>query len=282
MKDRSVNIGSFKLILIQDGTFWLDGGAMFGVVPKVLWNKLNPADAENRIKLALNCLVVKHPQGIVLIDTGLGENLKDRFIEMYNVERDRTFLRTLAEKDIMPEQVRYVVNTHLHFDHCGGNTLMCNGQWRPAFPNARYIIQKDEWEDAIHPNERTQASYLRNTFVPLEQAGCIECVSDEHEVIPGIRVLKTNGHTRGHQSVLIESEEQKAVYLGDLIPTTSHVKIPYTMGYDLYPMDLVETKKKLLHKAATEDWLLIFEHDPLRPFARVEEKNDRFTIKPYP
>lgn len=254
---------------------------MFGVVPKILWNKLNPADQENRIKLSLNCLAIEHQQGIVLIDTGLGENLKKRFIDMYNVERDRTLRQTLAEYSIVPENVHYVINTHLHFDHCGGNTIIQNGAWRPAFPNARYIVQKEEWEDAVHPNERTQASYWKDTFIPLEQAGCVDRVAGEYEVVPGVKVVKTNGHTRGHQSILIESRGIKAMYLGDLIPTTSHIKIPYTMGYDLYPVDLVDTKKELLHTAATENWLLIFEHDHLRPFAYVSEKDDTFTIIPF-
>jgi len=281
MAETPIPIGSFKLILIRDGTFWLDGGAMFGVVPKILWNRLNPADSENRIKLALNCLVIDHPQGYILIDTGLGGQVRRRFLDMYHVERDRPLLQTLSEYSITPERIRYVINTHLHFDHCGGNTIKKNGTWRPAFPDARYIVQKTEWEDAVHPNERTQASYWKDTFIPLEQAGCVDRVTGDHVVISGVKVIKTNGHTRGHQSVLIESQGATALYLGDLIPTTSHIKIPYTMGYDLYPMDLIETKKELLHRAATEDWLLIFEHDPLRPFAHVSEKDGGFTIIPY-
>jgi glyoxylase-like metal-dependent hydrolase (beta-lactamase superfamily II) len=276
-----MHLGSLEIILVRDGTFWLDGGAMFGVVPKVLWQKSNPADAMNRIKLALNCLIVKHPDGIVLIDTGLGENLKDRFIDIYRVERDQAFAQGLARHGITPEDVIFVINTHLHFDHCGGNTIQKGEQWVPAFPNARYFVQELEWEDALHPNERTQASYLRHTFVPLEQAGCIERISGECEVAPGITAVKTNGHTRGHQSVLIESQGSKAMYLGDLIPTTSHIKIPYTMGYDLYPVDLVETKRALLRRASGEGWLLIFEHDPLRPFCYVEEKDGKFVIKPF-
>ena len=276
----SVTVGSLELYLIRDGTFWLDGGAMFGVVPKVLWNKLNPADPENRIKLALNCLVIDHPQGYILIDTGLGEHIKNRFVDMYHVERGRTLRESLSARSIAPEKIQYVINTHLHFDHCGGNTVKKNGAWGPAFPNARYIIQEMEWEDAVHPNERTRASYWKETFIPLQEAGCVDRVDGEYEVLAGVKVIRTNGHTRGHQSVLMESQNAKALYLGDLIPTTSHIRVPYTMGYDLYPMDLVATKRKLLHRAARERWLLIFEHDPLRPFAYVEDKNDRFTIVP--
>ncbi|MBN2621075.1 MBL fold metallo-hydrolase [candidate division WOR-3 bacterium] len=282
MKTSGFPFGSLTFHLICEGTFWLDGGAMFGVVPKVLWHKLNPADDMNRIKLALNCLVVEHPDGVVLVDTGIGEGLKERFLEMYKVEKKRTLKECLAEHGIAPEDVSFVINTHLHFDHCGGNTVRVDRKWRPTFPNARYIVQKLEWEDAVDPNERTQASYLKETFSPIEQAGQLDLVSEEHEVLPGIKVVRTNGHTRGHQSVLIECEGRKALYLGDLIPTTSHIKIPYTMGYDLYPMDLVETKKRLLKQAVAENWLLIFEHDPLRPFGYVGEEDGRFVIKPFP
>jgi glyoxylase-like metal-dependent hydrolase (beta-lactamase superfamily II) len=272
-------LGSLNMHIIQDGTFWLDGGAMFGIVPKILWNKLNPADPENRIKLALNCLAIKHPDGVVLIDTGLGDSLKDRFIEIYRIERNHTFYHILAEHGIKPDEVKFVINTHLHFDHCGGNTIKEGGQWKPAFPNARYLVQELEWLDAVNSNERTQASYLKETFMPLEQAGCIERVSGEHEVVPGVKLIRTNGHTRGHQSVLVESMGEKAFYLGDLIPTTSHIKLPYTMGYDLYPMDLIATKKEILSRAAKENWLLVFEHDPVKQSGYVEERNGSFVMR---
>lgn len=275
-----MQLGNIKLSIICDGTFWLDGGAMFGVVPKVLWNKLNPADELNRIRLSLNCLLIEHPDGIVLVDTGIGENLKDRFVEMYRVERKRTFLESLAEHNVSPENVAYVINTHLHFDHCSGNTQKCDGEWRSTFPRARYIVQEQEWHDAMNPNERTQASYLKETFHPVKEAGQLIRVSGEHEVLPGIRVLQTNGHTRGHQSVLIESENNKAFYLGDFIPTTSHIRIPYIMGYDLYPTALIERKKQILQEAVHEHWLLIFEHDYEVPFAYVHEKDGRFIIDP--
>lgn len=278
MCDRSVTIGSLKLLLIQDGRFWLDGGAMFGVVPKVLWKKINAPDPENRIELALNCLCVVHPEGLVLIDTGLGDYLKKRFIDIYNVQRSHTFHEALTGQGVEPEQVRYVINTHLHFDHCGGNTISDNGYWRPAFPNARYIVQEREWEDANHPNDRSQASYLKNTFVPINTAGLLDLVSGDHEVLPGITVMSTNGHTRGHQSVLIESNGEYAFFPGDVIPMTAHIRIPYITGYDLYPVDLVETKKEILRRAADEHWLCVFEHDPVIPFSYIEKKGNKFVI----
>lgn len=282
MKALKFALGSLTVHIVCDGTFWLDGGAMFGVVPKILWQKLNPADEMNRIELALNCLVVHHPHGVVLIDTGIGENLKERFIELYKVDKKHTFKEALAEQGVVPEDVGYVINTHLHFDHCGGNTIRDGKEWVPAFPNARYVVQKLEWEDAVDPNERTQASYLKETFLPIQRAGQLDLVSEEHEVIPGVKVMRTNGHTRGHQSVLIESDGERAMYFGDLIPTTSHIRLPYTMGYDLYPMELVEKKKRILQQAAAEHWLCIFEHDPLRPYCYVEEKAGKYGIKTCP
>lgn len=273
-----MKLGDLSLSIICDGTFWLDGGAMFGVVPKVLWKKLNPADDLNRIKLSLNCLLIKHPEGIVLVDTGIGENLKERFVEMYRVERNRTLFDVLAEHKVTPQEVTHVINTHLHFDHCSGNTRCDAGRWRPAFPRARYIIQEKEWDDALNPNERTQASYLKETFMPLQETGQLFCVAGEYEVLPGIRVLPTNGHTRGHQSVLVESGDERAFYLGDFIPTTSHLRVPYLMGYDLYPSELIQKKKELLQLAVQEHWLLIFEHDPKVDHSYIQEKNGKFVI----
>jgi glyoxylase-like metal-dependent hydrolase (beta-lactamase superfamily II) len=274
-----IDFGSCKLTIVSDGTFWLDGGAMFGVVPKVLWNRLNPADDFNRIKLSLNCLLIKTPTENILVDTGVGENIDDRFKEMYRVERDFGLIQSLEKIGIHPGDINFVINTHLHFDHCGGNTIKKAGKFEPTFPRAQYIIQKQEWLDATRPNERTKASYVGKNFIPLEEAGQLLLVDGEHEVTSGIKVIVTNGHTRGHQSVIIESDGKKAIYLGDLIPTTSHIKIPYIMGYDLYPLDIIEKKKEILNKAVQEHWLLIFEHDPKTPFAYLVEENGKIVLK---
>jgi glyoxylase-like metal-dependent hydrolase (beta-lactamase superfamily II) len=287
-----IDFGSFKFSIVSDGTFWLDGGAMFGVVPKVLWNRLNPADDSNRIELGLNCLLVKTPTEKILIDTGVGENLNDRFKEIYRVERDFGVITALEKIGIKPGDIDFVINTHLHFDHCGGNTMLPSpcpppqvgrdrgrSKFVPTFPRATYIIQKQEWLDAMSPNERTKASYLQENFIPIEEAGQLLLVDGEHEVTSGIKVIVTNGHTRGHQSVIIESDGKKAAYLGDLIPTTSHIKIPYIMGYDLYPLDIIERKKEILKKALQEHWLLIFEHDPKIAFAYLVEENGKIVLK---
>jgi glyoxylase-like metal-dependent hydrolase (beta-lactamase superfamily II) len=274
-----MKLGTLKLHIVSDGTFWLDGGAMFGVVPKALWNRLNPADELNRIKLSLSCLLIKTPRYTVLVDTGLGEDLNERFLDQYRVMRGAGLFGGLQGLGISAEDIDFVINTHLHFDHCGGNTVKKGDTYVPAFPRARYIIQEREWYDAQHPNERTKASYLKQHFAPIEAAGQLVLVDGDHEVIPGITVKCTNGHTRGHQSVLIEDGGSKAMYLGDLIPTTSHIKIPYIMGYDLFPLDILVKKKEILAVAAKEQWLLIFEHDPRVPFGYVSEQDGKIVFK---
>lgn len=268
------------MFVVSDGSFWLDGGAMFGIVPKVLWNRLNPADEFNRIKLGLNCLLVQTPERRVLIDTGVGKRPDKKFREIYKVEQNSGLIESLHKIGVQPEDIDFVVNTHLHFDHCGGNTVEKDGAYIPAFPNAKYVIQKQEWFDATHTNERTKASYLQETFLPIRESGQLLLADGDYEVQPGINVIVTSGHTRGHQSVMIESERKKAIYLGDLVPTSSHVKISYIMGYDLSPLDALETKKKILKKAINEHWLLIFEHDPKTPIAYLVEEKGKEVLKP--
>lgn len=270
-----MKLGDIELTIISDGTFWLDGGAMFGVVPKALWNRLNPADECNRIKLSLSCLLIKTPRHTVLVDTGIGTDLKERFCDLYRIERATGLVGGLRERGVAPEDIDFVINTHLHFDHCGGNTVKQGDAYVPVFPRAQYVIQEREWYDANHPNERTKASYLKQHFAPIKDAGQLMLVDGDHEVVQGIAVKCTNGHTRGHQSVLIEDNGRKAMYLGDLIPTTSHIKIPYIMGYDLYPLDILTKKKEILDMAVSEHWLLIFEHDPKVPFGYISEKEGK-------
>ncbi|MGB3339951.1 MAG: MBL fold metallo-hydrolase [bacterium] len=280
MNSKTVKLGKFELTIISDGKFWLDGGAMFGVVPKVIWNRINPADDFNRIELGLNCLLIKTPDNLILIDTGIGEKLKDRFRDIYRVEREYGLVQALHEHGIEPEDIDKVINTHLHFDHCGGNTFKQNNTATPTFPNARYIIQKQEWYDATHPNERTKASYLKENFLPLQEKNQLFLVDGDQEIIEGVKVAVTNGHTKGHQSVVIESQEKKAIYFGDFIPTASHLKLPYIMSYDLYPLELIERKKDILQIALREHWLLIFEHDPEVMFAYVIEENGKTVLQP--
>ncbi len=274
-----MKFGKFTLSLVSDGTFWLDGGAMFGIVPKVLWNKLNPADALNRIKLGLNCLLIQTKEKKVLVDTGVGKNLDVKFREIYRIERDSCLIESLGNLGVQPEDIDFVINTHLHFDHCGGNTIEVNGDYIPTFPHAKYVIQKQEWHDATNTNERTKASYAQENFLPVEASGQLLLVDGNTELLPGISVVVTNGHTRGHQSVIIESEDKKSIYFGDLIPTSSHIKIPYIMGYDLFPIDVIEKKREILGRVIKERWLLIFEHDSENPCGYLIEQEGKQVLK---
>lgn len=243
---------------------------MFGAVPKVLWNKVMPADGQNRIRLSLNCLLIKANDKYVLVDTGVGDKFSKRHKEIYRMDRNKTLLSSLASREVKPEDIDYVINTHLHFDHCGGNTLSSGGKYVPTFPNARYVIQRQEWFSALNTDEKTKSSYRSGDFAPVEEAGLVQFVDGDHDVIPGIKVLLTNGHTLGHQSVLIKSGNSTALYLGDIIPTTYHLKPQYITGFDLYPVDLVRRKKEIVESSLAEGYLLIFEHDPDIVFARVE------------
>jgi four helix bundle protein len=280
--DNTVSLGDFKLTVVSDGYFWLDGGSMFGVVPKVLWNKLVPADEMNRVRLAVNTLLIQGSGKTVLVDTGLGKEIDDKLREIYSVERPVDLMEQLHNLGLKDYDIDFVINTHLHFDHAGWNTVRKknNKKYVPAFPRAEYIIQKNEWHDANNPNERTRASYNKKNFTALEGSGQLQLVQGDHAVFEGVTVLNTTGHTEGHQSVLVESRGRKAIWLGDLMPTAAHVRIPYLTGFDLFPLDIIEQKKKILNQAIKEHWLLIFQHDPKVIFAYLEEESGKQNLRP--
>lgn len=259
-----MKLGAFEIYPISDGRFRLDGGAMFGVVPKVLWEKCCPADESNRISLSLTALLIRANGENILVDTGLGAKEDEKFRRMFAVERTPTIFQSLKRLGLGPEDIDLVINTHLHFDHAGGNTIReKDGSVRPAFPKARYVIQHGEFEDAARANERTRASYREDNFTPIAHINQWEFLDGDTEIVPGVNVVVTAGHTRYHQSVKIESEGETAFFLGDLIPTVSHLPLPYIMGYDLFPMQTLETKRWVLDRALKERWLLLFEHDPV-------------------
>jgi len=241
----------------------LDGGAMFGVVPKPLWERRIPPDGRNRIPLALRCLLVEHDAGLVLIDTGLGNKENDKFKDIYGVENAGAGGRTrledaLAELGHRHEDVRWVIDTHLHFDHAGGNTWRDPaGSVAPTFPNASYVVQKGELDFARRTNERTAASYLSHNFDPIS----FRLIDGEADVVPGIRCLPTPGHVPYHQSVLVTSGGERVCFLADLVPTAAHLPLPWIMGYDLEPLVTLESKRRLYGRAEAEGWLLLFEHD---------------------
>jgi glyoxylase-like metal-dependent hydrolase (beta-lactamase superfamily II) len=218
-----------------------------------------------------------------LVDTGLSSkydgNLK--FHKIYCVDRSRTLRHGLAECGLTPSDIHYVLNTHLHFDHAGGNTeIGPDGKILPQFPKARYVVQKEEWEDAQSPHERNLASYLKENYEPLDDCKALELVSGEFAFEPGLKVIRSGGHTRGHQCIMIESEGQTAIFFGDLIPTRSHVPLPWIMGYDLFPVHTLEAKRSLLARAKKENWLLLFQHDPLQRAGYIKEADGRDMIVP--
>ena len=266
-----MKLGKFDIQPVTDGRFRLDGGAMFGVVPKMLWERCCQPDDQNRISLCLNCLLIRAGRKNILVDTGLGDKEDAKFQEMFAVERIPTLRDSLKMQGLVPEDIHLVVNTHLHFDHAGGNTVRENGAIVPTFPRAKYFVQRGEYEDAARANERTRASYRRENFTPVAHVDQWEFMDGETELVPGVSVVVTEGHTRHHQSIKIESEGQIAFYLGDLIPTVSHLPLPYIMGYDLYPLQTLETKRWVLDRALSENWLLVFEHDPRVLMGRVRK-----------
>jgi len=278
-------IGSLTVHAIQAGGQKLDGGAMFGVVPKPLWEKQIASDERNRIQLGMRCLLIEHPSGLILIDTGAGNKEDEKFRNIYGLENDGgeglTMLEDgLAQVGVRPTDIVMVINTHLHFDHVGGNTRLGNGgKVEISFPHGTYRGKRGEDGYATHPNERTAASYFERNFTPVEAAGKIEFVSREKEIVKGVRVIPTPGHTPFHQSILIESAGQRAFYLGDLVPTAAHLPLPWIMGYDVEPLVTLETKRRILKQAMDENWLLIFEHDAKNAWGRVEHDGRAYRLK---
>lgn len=274
--------GQFELHLISDGDIWLDGGAMFGVVPKPLWEKKTPADERNRIRLGLNCLLIQTAEKNLLIDTGCGSNYSEKEFEIYRIEHETDILRELQKIDVYPEKVDFVINTHLHFDHCGGNTRKEGEEYVPTFPNAIYLVSGKEHEDANNPNERTVATYRPQNWKPLEEGGLLQTVDEDLEIVPGVTLVSTPGHTSGHQSVRIESEGKILFYMADLCPTSAHIPLPWIMGFDLYPVTTLEVRKRIYAQAVDEEWLLFFEHDPEFPLGRLSQEDGKYNVASEP
>ncbi len=273
---RTVDFGDFALTSLLDARFKLDGGAMFGVVPKPLWEKRAPADERNRISLTSRPLLVQGGTKTLLIDGGIGNKMSPKLVDIYAIDRRRNIAHELADLGLSVDDIEIALASHLHFDHVGGyTTRLESGEVVPAFPNARYVIRTDEWEDATHPHERNRASYLQDDFVPLRAAGVIDFVEGDAEIIPGIRGRRTGGHARSHQVIMIESGGRTAVFTADMIPTTAHIDEPWIMGYDLYPMETLAFKKAFLREAIEREYLIFFEHDPRVAAGYIREKDGR-------
>jgi methylmalonyl-CoA epimerase len=255
-------LGNLELITLSDGFFALDGGAMFGVVPRSLWAQRLPPDDANRIPLGMRPLIVRNGTHTVIIDAGCGDKMDAKRAEIYKLDRRYHLDHALAEAGLAADDIDIVVASHLHFDHVGGFTAIRNGRVVPRFPKAKYVAHRAEWEDATHPHERNRASYLAENFVPLMDAGVMTLVDDAAEIIPGVRYRRSGGHTPNHQVVMIESAGRTAVFTADMYPTSVHVPDPWLMGYDLYPMDTLAFKRAFAVEAIEKEYLIFFEHDP--------------------
>ncbi len=276
-----MEFGDLELTPLFDGYLRLDGGAMFGTVPKPLWEKRAPADEKNRITLAMRPLLVRSAAGVMLIDAGIGDKMDTKSSAIYAIDRSRNLDHSLADVGLHADGVDLVLASHLHFDHAGGFTTKdAAGTIHPRFAQARYVARTAEWEDATHPHERNRASYLQENFVPLKTAGVLDLVDDDSVIVPGVRVVRTGGHTMHHQIVMIESGSRTAVFIADLIPTTAHVDEPWIMGYDLYPMDTLAFKRTFLRAAIDREYLIFFEHDPVIVAGYIREKDGRKYVEP--
>ena len=272
-------LGSLELVTLSDGFIALDGGAMFGVVPRPLWEKRLPPDDRNRIPLGMRPLLVRGDQN-VLIDAGCGDKMDPKSADIYGLERAYHLDHSLAEAGLSVEDIDLVVASHLHFDHVGGFTArQGDGTIVPRFPKARYVAHRQEWEDATHPHDRNRASYLQENFVPLKDAGVLTLVDDDAEVAPGVRYRRSGGHTMHHQVLVIESGGQTAVFAADMYPTSAHLPAPWVMGYDLYPMDTLAFKRAFAREAIDREYLIFFEHDPSMAAGVLREKEGRVTVE---
>ena len=274
-----MKLGELEFHVLVDGHVRLDGGAMFGVIPKQMWEKKVPADPRNRITLAMNCLLILAGGKRIVVETGAGEKFGARFREIYALEGPN-LIPQLRGYSLKPEDIDIVVNTHLHFDHCSGNTRIENGRAVPAFPNARYIVHKDEFEHAKNPTERDRASYFPDNFIPMEASEQWQFGGDEVDVAPGVQLISVPGHIANMYCVKLEGGGKTAFLFADLVPMTAHLGYPWIMGYDLYPMKTLENKKKWIPKVGREEWLALFSHDPWTPAAYLREHEGQWEAEP--
>lgn len=275
-----MQIGKYKLSVVESATIGLDGGAMFGVVPKPLWEKTNPPDESNRVTLATRCLLLQSEDKTILIDTGTGDNWDPKFEKIYRINYSHaSLLDSLAQHGVNREDVTDVILTHLHFDHTGGSVIFDGDKILPAFPNAKYHVQQKQFEWALNPSDRDRASFVANRFMPLMDEGILNLIDGPSQFDDQIEFLVVNGHTLGQQLVKIADSSRTLLYTADLFAFSAHVPVPYLMGYDLQPLETVKEKKYILPMAVEENWMLYFEHDPFIPAATVTQTDKGFSLK---
>ncbi len=274
-----MKIGPYQLTPIETGRFALDGGAMFGIIPKPLWARTNPPDERNRIELAARALLIVGNGRNILVDNGNGPKFTDKQIDIYRLDMSRYELhRSLKEHGISAEDITDVVLTHLHFDHAGGSTYKENGKLKLTFPNAKHYVQEAHWRQAMNPTEKDRGSFMPDDYMLLKAHGVLEFTDGEGEIFPGISVVVTNGHTASQQLPKISDGKQTLLFSCDLFPTTSHIPLPYIMAYDLRPLSTLEDKKRVLHQAIEGNWILFFEHDPVTTAGKVKKTEKGFAF----
>ena len=272
---KTIRLGDVDIVTVSDGFFYLDGGAMFGVIPKTFWEKKAPPDERNRIRMAMRCVLLRGAR-TMLVDAGSGDKMTAKQAEIYRFEREFNLQHSLPAAGVSPADIEVVLATHLHFDHAGGFTeRMPDGSVRPRFPRAQYVVRRGEFEDAMSPNERTRGSYFLENYKPLADHRVLQLVEDDATIMPGVRVRRTGGHTMHHQVVLIESAGKTAVFAADLLPTAAHLPEVWVMGYDLFPVDTLNFKRAFLREAIEREYLIIFEHDPDIAAGYIRERDGK-------
>ncbi len=272
-------LGPYEIHAVETGRFALDGGAMFGIVPYVFWSKTNPPDDRRRIDLAARCLLIRGNGKIILVDDGNGSKFTDKLKDIYKLDTSTYDLdSSLALHGVKPEDVTDVILTHLHFDHAGGSTRLHNGTLVPSFPNARYHVQKEHWELSQRPGEKDRGSFMKDDYLPLKDHGVLEFTHGEGELFPGIEMIVCNGHTAAQQLPKISDGKKTLLFCCDLVPTSSHVPLPYVMAYDVRPLVTIEEKKKILGQAYEERWQLFLEHDPITSVITVKTTEKGFVV----
>ena len=274
-----MKLGDLEFHILSDGHVLLDGGAMFGVIPKPMWEKKMPPDARNRITLSMNCLLILTGGKRILVETGAGDKMSAKLRDIYGLDGPRLTER-LRHYGVEPPDIDIVIDTHLHFDHCGGNTRIEKDKVVPAFPNAQYFVQKGEFDHACAPNERDRASYFNENYVPIAEAGKLTLLESDQIIVPGVEVIRVPGHTANMQCVKLTGGGQTTFLFADLVPTTAHLSLPWIMGYDLYPMTTLENKKKWIPEVLREGWLALFAHDANVPAAYLREREGRWEAEP--
>ena len=273
-RPKTIPFGDIEIVTLSDGFFYLDGGAMFGVVPKPLWETKAPPDDRNRIRMAMRCLLVRSAR-TMLIDAGSGDKMTEKQRDIYRLERTFNLSHSLDAAGSSSDAIDIVLATHLHFDHAGGFTeRQADGTVQPRFARAQYVVRRGEWDDATHPNERTKGSYFLENYEPLAARGVLQLVDADATIMPGVRVRRTGGHTMHHQMVMIESAGKTAVFVADLLPTSAHLPEVWIMGYDLFPLDTLGFKRAFLREAVEREYLIIFEHDPDIAAGYIREGKD--------